>query len=255
MNIGGNLPAESLIQQIVLGGGGQILAAADHMSDAHQVVVHNVCKVVGRKTVPLQQNLIVQRFVFHSDITERDIVEGGSAFLGNALTDDIGFTGCQIGLDLLAAQVTAGISIAVEFAGILFRLGLLTEAVVSSALFHQQLRIGQIQIAALRLDIRTSGTTHIGTLVMGQTAFSHGAVNDIGGAFHQTALVGVLDAEDKSAVSMARNQPGVQSGAQIADMHITGGGGSETSADFSLGNSGFHLFKKLHIKVHEHTSM
>ena len=49
----GDGPAEALVQQVVLGGGGEILAAAHHVGDAHQVVVHHVCKVVGGQAVPL----------------------------------------------------------------------------------------------------------------------------------------------------------------------------------------------------------
>jgi hypothetical protein len=54
---------------------------------------------------------------------------------------------------------------------------------------------------------------------------------------------------------MAGNQPGVQCGTQVTNMHIAGRGGSKTGADFALGNAGFHFFKKLHIQIHENTSM
>ena len=48
-----NVPAEALVQQVVLRGGGEILAAAHDMGDAHEVVVHDVCEVIGRQPVAL----------------------------------------------------------------------------------------------------------------------------------------------------------------------------------------------------------
>ena len=70
VDVGGHLPAEGMVEQVVLGRGGQILAAPHHMGDAHQVIVNDVGKVVGGQTVPLQQHLIVQRAVFHGDVAE-----------------------------------------------------------------------------------------------------------------------------------------------------------------------------------------
>ena len=97
VDVGGDLPAEGLIQQIVLGRGGQVLAAPDHVGDAHEVIVHHVGEVVGGQAVPLQQHLIVQSLVLHGDITEGHIMEGGGALVGDPLTDHVGLTGSQIG--------------------------------------------------------------------------------------------------------------------------------------------------------------
>jgi hypothetical protein len=90
---------------------------------------------------------------------------------------------------------------------------------------------------------------------MSQAALGHGAVDHIASTFHQTALIGILNAEDKGTVSMAGYQPGVQSGTQVANVHIAGRGGSKTGTDFALRDTGFHLFKELHIQIHENTSM
>ncbi len=51
MHVLGNLPAEGLIETVVLGAGGQILVAAHHMGNAHQVVIDNISKVVRRIAV------------------------------------------------------------------------------------------------------------------------------------------------------------------------------------------------------------
>ena len=86
---------------------------------------------------------------------------------------------------------------------------------------------------------------------MGETALGHGLVDHVHSAFHQTALVGILNAENERAAGVAGDEPGVQSGAQIAHVHIAGGGGSKTGADLSLGDPGFHFFEEIHIKGHE----
>ena len=90
---------------------------------------------------------------------------------------------------------------------------------------------------------------------MGQAALAHGAVNNVSGALHQAALVCVLNAEDKRAAGMAGDEPGVQCGAQVAHMHIAGGGWREAGADLPLGDSGLHLLKKSVVKSHKNTSV
>ena len=58
----------------------------------HQVVVHDVCKVVGGHTIRLDEDLIVHLTVVHLDMAIHHIVKAGHAFLGNLLADDIGQT-------------------------------------------------------------------------------------------------------------------------------------------------------------------
>ena len=48
-----DVPAEALVQQVVLRGGGEILAAAHDVGDAHEVVVNDICEVIGRQSVAL----------------------------------------------------------------------------------------------------------------------------------------------------------------------------------------------------------
>ena len=45
------------------------LLAADHMSDLHQVVVHDIREVIGRKSVRLHHDLIVHRSPVFADLT------------------------------------------------------------------------------------------------------------------------------------------------------------------------------------------
>ena len=255
MNIGGDLPAKGLVQQIVLGGGAEVLAAPDHVGNAHQMVVHHVGEVVGGQAVPLQQDLVVQGLILHGDVAEADVVEGSGALVGDPLADDVGLARRQIGPDLLRTQVPAGIVRPFKVAGVLLGFRLFAEAVIGRALFHQQLRVLAVQVAALRLDIGTHGASHIGTLVVSQAAFGHGAVNDLRRALYLTALVRVLQPEDERAAGLPGDEPGVQRGAEIAHVHIAGGGGGKPGPDLSLGDAGLHIIEKLHIKRHVMTSI
>ena len=107
VDILGDLPAEALIEQVVLRRGGEILRTAHHVRDAHEVVVNDVGKVVGRQTVALDEHLIVQRIVVDGDVAEDLVVEGGLPGLRNLLADDKGLAGGEICLNLLLAQSRA----------------------------------------------------------------------------------------------------------------------------------------------------
>jgi hypothetical protein len=96
VDIEGNLPAEGLVEQVVFGRRGQVFSTPDHMGDAHQMVVHHVGEVVGGHAVGLDQHLIVQGGVFHRDIAENLVVEGGAAAVGDALPDYIGYAGGKL---------------------------------------------------------------------------------------------------------------------------------------------------------------
>ena len=250
MDIGGHVPAEGMVQQVVLGGGGEILAAPHHMGDAHQMVVDDVGKIVGRQAVPLQQHLIVQRAVLHGNVSEDGIVERGGARLGDLLPDDVGLTGLHAAQGVLQRQIAAGIGGAVKLAAVLLGGALFAEAVVCAAFFRQQLGIPAVGVPPLGLDVGCHRAAHIGALVMVQAALGHGAVDDIHRALHQTALVRVLNTEDERAAVAAGDEPGIQRRAQVAHVHIAGGRGGETGADLAAGDAGLHLVEIGHIHAH-----
>ena len=53
MDIRGALPAERVVHQIIFGRGREILAAADDVRDAHEMIVHHVREIVGGHAVAL----------------------------------------------------------------------------------------------------------------------------------------------------------------------------------------------------------
>ena len=133
VHVGRHLPAEALVEEVVLRGGGEIFAAAHDMGDAHEVVVDDVGKVVGRQTVALQEHLIVERLILHRDVAKACIVEGRGAVLRDTLANDVGLARGDARLGLFERQVAAGIVRAVKFAAVLLALGLFAEAVVGVA--------------------------------------------------------------------------------------------------------------------------
>ena len=146
---------------------------------------------------------------FHDAIFGDITVEGGGPPLGDPLADDVGLPGVHPGLGLGGIQVPAGVGGPVELAALLLALRLLAEAVVGVAPLHQQPGILTVGVPALRLDIGGHGAAHVRALVVGQAALRHGAVDDVDGALHQAALVGVFDAQDEVAAAAAGDEPGV----------------------------------------------
>ena len=64
----GLLPAEGLVEQDVLGGGGDPFLGADDVGDLHQVVVDDVGEVVGGEAVGLHEDLVVDVVVVEGDV-------------------------------------------------------------------------------------------------------------------------------------------------------------------------------------------
>ena len=237
VDVDGLLPAERIVQQVVLRRRGQILAAADDMGNAHQVVVHDVRKVVGRHTVGLDQNLVVQFPDIDLDMTVDNIVKARHAALGDLLADDIGLARGQLGGNFLGGQVAAMAVVVGHFTR--SALGLVhfvqallgAEAVVGLARLDKLLGVLLEHAHALALHVGADGTAHVGALVPGQAGSLERAVDDVGSALDQAALVGVLNAQDEGTAVMAGLQIGVQCGAQVADVHIARGRRRKTGAD------------------------
>ena len=80
------------------------------MGDAHEVVVHHICKVVGGHAVGLDEDLVVHLAVVHLDVAVHHIVEAGHALAGDFLADNIGFPGSKTLFHFLLGQVAAAAS-------------------------------------------------------------------------------------------------------------------------------------------------
>ena len=211
------------------------------------MVVDHVGEVVGGQAVGLQQHLVVQGVVVHGDVAEHRVGEGGLAPVGDLLPDHIGLPGVHPGLGLFGGEGAAGVVGAVKLAAVLLALALAAEAVVGVALLHQQPGEVGVQAPPLGLDIGANRAADIGTLVPGQAALAQGVVDHLGGTLHQAALIGVLDAKDEGAAAVPGDEPGVQGGAQVAHVHVAGGGGGEAGAHAALGDAALQFLKPVQI--------
>ena len=233
VDILGDLPAEGLVQQVVLGGGGKVFVAADDMGDAHGVVVHHVGKVVGGHAVAFNQDLIIKGAAVHGHVAVHLVVEGNGAFGGDLLPDDVGHAGGQLGFHLFLGKVAAMAVVAGRHAGSFLHLAhllqplLIAEAVVGVPAFHQLQGIFLEHIHPLALDIGADGSADIGTLIPDKAGFFQRFIDDLDGAFYLTLLVGVLNPQQKTAVVAFGDKIGEQRGTQVADVHIAGGAGGK----------------------------
>ena len=116
----------------------------------------------------------------------------------------------------------------------------------------QEFGIFAVKRTAFRLDVRCDRAAHIRTFVVIQAAFLHGFIDHIDSAFDQAALVGVLDAQNKSTVRMAGNQPGIERGAQVPYVHISRRRRGKTGADLPFRNPRFHIIKPCLFQLFRH---
>ena len=215
---------------------GQIFATADDVSDTHQIIVYDVSKIIGRITVRLHQDLILQLAVVTADFAEYGVGIDGAALKRHLLSDNKGKTRIEIFLHLLGGEVAAMTVIAAD--GILLvellkpLLG--AEAIISGAKLDKLFGVFHINGLALALDVGTVVSAYVGTLVIGKTCNGKGRLNNVGRALYKTLTVGVLNAKDKAAVVVLGDEIRVKRGAKVADVHISRRAGGETGHCFSV---------------------
>ena len=198
------------------------------MGDSHQMIVHNVCEVVGWITVRLDQNHVIKLAVVNRDVSVNLIVEGRGSLRRVVLTDNKWLALCQICLDLLFGQMQAVLIIGHDLLAVYNVLQrvqtlLIAEAVVSLSFFDQLLCILHVNtgLLALTLHIRTATAVLIRTLIMDQTGLFQSAVNDLRSALNVTLLVGILNTQKEISSLMFCNQICIQRGTQISYMHTS----------------------------------
>ena len=244
-----DLPAEALVEEVIFRCRRQILRPAHDVRDAHEMVVDDVCEVIRRQTVALDEHLIVERVVVDRDVAEDLVMERGLSLARDLLADDIGLAGREICRDLLLAQTRAAAVIFVDDRAVgntfFCSVVLIAEAAVGMAARDEQLGIFLIEPAPLGLDVRADRTADIRPLVVRQAAGTHGAVDDVDRALHIAPLIGVLDAQDELAAGVPRDQIRIKRRAQIADVHIPRRARREPRAHLSVRDAQLHVFKPL----------
>ena len=96
-----NLPSECLVKTVVFRGRGKIFISSYHMGNTHEMVIYYVCKIISRISVRFHKNHIIQLCIIHLDVSVKLIMEYGFTLIRIVLTNDKGFTLCQIFLYFL----------------------------------------------------------------------------------------------------------------------------------------------------------
>ena len=89
VHIDRHFPAECVVNAVVLRRRGEVLISAHDMGDAHQMVVHHICKIVGRVTVGFDQDHVVELGIIHGNVPVYLIVERRGSFRRHVETNDI----------------------------------------------------------------------------------------------------------------------------------------------------------------------
>ena len=170
-----NLPAKCLIQTVILRCRGKVLVSANHMGNTHQMIIHNVCKVVGRISVRLDQYHIIELCVRHLDLAIDFINKLSRSLIRDILANDKRYSRCQLCLNLFFGQMQAVLVVHHDlFSCHLLAQGIQTlfiaKAVICLSFFDQLLCIFHIDagLLTLALYIRTTAAVLIRSLIMDQ---------------------------------------------------------------------------------------
>ena len=239
VHINGHLPAEGLIQTVILRRGRKVFISPHHMGDSHEMVVHHVSKIVGGVAVGLDQDHVIQFRVFHRNVSVNLIMEGGGSFRGIVLTDHVGHARRKLRFHLFLRQMQAVLVIHVDLlarnrTGEGGKALLIAEAVIGLSLFDQLFGIFQIDALLLTfaLHIGAHAAVLVRSLVMDESRLLKGSVDDVHGSLHISFLVRILNAQDEIAAFMLGDQIRIQRGTQISHMHSARGTGCKTCSYF-----------------------
>ena len=201
MDICGALPAECVVHEVVLGRGRQVFAAPDDVRDAHEVVVHHVCEVVGGQTVALQKHAVLYVFEVHRHRTVDHVVITAAALFGDVLADHIGHARGEFFLHLFFGKAQAVLVVTADAVLVFeaFQPLFVAEAVICPAKLHELFRIFLINGGALALHIRPAGAADVGAFVVFDARVLQCIIYDLHRAFYEALAVGIFEAKDKFA--------------------------------------------------------
>ena len=222
----GIFPAESPVKQVVKREGRQPLLASDHFGDFHQVVVHNVCKVVGRKLVgSFPKHLVVEGGAVDLDVSSDEVIHLHYAVYRHLEAYGPVIPGLQQSPDFLFRKaegvlqgspggvvVDEGLACGLSLgAGLLQLLGCV-EGIVGVARSHQLLGILAVYVPALALPVRSvrvlfgRGLHHLSVFVHALVRNDAAPLQGLDDIFlrsrDEAVGVGVFDAYDEVSTSL-----------------------------------------------------
>ena len=240
-------PTQRTIEQIVQGQRRQPLFATDNVRNLHQVVIHDVCQVIGRQSVcRFIKNFIVQSRGIDSHITTNHIVHLNILTLGHFETDNVLVAACDALLNLLGRQtqrgsefgthsvvVSKGLALGLHLGTQSIQLVGSIESIVGVTALHELQSIFFVDCFALALAIRCVGATLADTLIDFDTTPFERLHNILLGSGNEALRVGILDTQDEFTAFLASKQIVIQRGTNAADMQCTSRTGSKTNSNRS----------------------
>ncbi|MNI13791.1 hypothetical protein D3C73_670280 [compost metagenome] len=214
----------------------QPLLAAGDVGDLHQVVVDDVCHVIGRHAVALDEHLHVNRIPRDRDVAinavgkvagslGRDFHAHDGAFAGGHLRSD--FFRSQMQAETVVFRWLAGGALA--FAHLLKPLGR-AEAAEGMALVEQVLCERLVHVLALGLAVRTVGAADIRAFRPFQARPFQRIQNPLLEFERRAGGIGILDAQDELAAILLGKEVVEKGDIGGADMRLAGGRGSDADA-------------------------
>ena len=218
-----NLPAEGLVEQGLAAGVGEVLFAADHVGDAHVVVIDRDGEIVDHRAVGAQEDEILQILVGKTHRVADTVFDHRVAVhrrleahhMRRALLD---------GTRRLVAPGGAQ--------GMAFGAGLFLQ------LFgFRNAHVATVGVAAVEkpvdrlLVFRRAGKLEHRLAVPFQAEPGQAVENHLHGGLGGAFTVGVFDAQQERAARMLCIQPVEKRRASIANVHGARGGGGDTGDD------------------------
>src|SRR5579883_1860 len=226
MNPDGLLPAIELIRQHMIGGAGQpVVGTARDMADIPQVIVYDVCQMVGWHAIGFEQDDVLKLAVLKDDFAAQQVVHNGLALQRHSQPDDKWIARLLVAAALFRREIAAASIIArrfdaarlllfVHFVQTLFG----TVAAIGAAALNQFMGIVLIDGFALRLVIGANRAADHRPFV-GHHIEPAKPIEQRIDAFGNKALaVGVFNADKKLAAMPTRKEPDEDAGAIAANM-------------------------------------
>ncbi|MCY1302733.1 hypothetical protein D9M70_524100 [compost metagenome] len=233
----GRLEAEILVDQDVLRHGSQPLLAAGDVGDLHQMVVDDVCHVVGRHAVGLQEHLHVDGVPRDFDVAIDAVVKLARALGRDLHAHDMRLAGGNARRHFFGRKVEAKAVIlrglaggALALAHLLQSLGR-AETAEAVTVLDDLLDIGTVHVLAVALAIGAIGTTDIRTFRPFEPAPFQRVQHLLFELRRRAGRIGVFNAQDELAAVLLRKEVVEQSDIGRADMRLAGGGGCDAYPD------------------------
>ena len=237
-------PAESLVEQHMKRCRGQPLLATDDVRYLHQMVVNNVCQMIsGQLVSTLVKHLVIDDVALHAHLATNHVVDKHLAarlhlethhILLPVVNQTLHFLG-RHGQRVAHAQACLGIVLEVLYL-CTFLLQFLgsVEGDICATGIEQLLHILLVDVTALALAIRAILAAKRDALIELESQPAERLDDVFLGTWHESARVGILDAEHKFALVLMGKQIVEQCCAHSSDMQCPSGTWCETHPNFSF---------------------